>query len=160
MNTFLPIFQWFDDSWVGHTINASSWLFPAIEAVHIVALAVLCGAIVILNSRLFGITLPHKPVRRLAEEFAPWVLVSLLTILATGLMLLSTEAMRAYESVPFQVKMVLLLAAIVFHYTIYSKVVYSPDMKMRPMWNKLAATLSLMLWFGVGLAGRAIGFLG
>lgn len=159
MSTFLPIFRWFDNSWVGHTISDSRWLFPAIEAVHIVALAILCGAILILNLRLLGITLPAKPVRQLARELAPWVLVSLLIILATGLMLFASEALKAYASVPFQVKVVFLFAAIVFHYTIYGKVTNADDMQISPLWNKLAATVSLVLWFGVGLGGRAIGFL-
>ena len=157
MSTFLPIFQWFDSLWFGRWINDSRWLFPAIEAVHITALALLCGAILILNLRLFGITLPSKPVRQLAQELAPWVMVSLLIILASGLMLFTTEAMKAYASVPFQVKMVFLFAAIVFHYTIYKKVTHADEIS--PLWNKLAATVSLVLWFGVGLGGRAIGFL-
>jgi hypothetical protein len=140
-------------------INNSRWLFPAIEAVHIVALAILCGAILIINLRLFGLTLPGKPVRQLAEEFAPWVLVSLGTILATGLMLFSSEALKAYASVPFQVKIVLLFAAIVFHYTVHRKVTHADEMQISPGLNKLAATVSMVLWFGVGLAGRGIGFL-
>ena len=157
MSTFLPIFQWFNNVWLGHAINDSNWLFPAIEAVHVVALALLCGSILILNLRLFGLTLPAKPVRLLAQELAPWVLVSLIIILATGLMLFTSEAMKAYASVPFQVKMVFLFVAIAFHYTVYKKVTNADA--MNPIWNKLAATISLVLWFGVGLGGRAIGFL-
>ena len=160
MSTFLPIFQWFDSVWLGQAINNSTWLFPAIEAVHVVALALLCGAILILNLRLYGLTLPAKPVRLLAQELAPWVLVSLIIILGTGLMLFSTEAMKAYASVPFQVKMIFLFAAVVFHYTVYKKVTNADETQISPMWNKLAATISLVLWFGVGLGGRAIGFLG
>ena len=159
MHYLLPIFKWFGALSVGLTINDSRWLFPAIEAVHIVALALLCGAILILNLRLFGITLPGKPVRQLAEELAPWTLVSLLIILTSGLLLFSSEAMKAYASVPFQVKMVLLFAAIAFHYTIYRKVIYADETRIRPVWNKLAAVVSLVLWFSVGLGGRGIGFL-
>ena len=159
MSIFLPVFQWFGRSWVGMRINDSMWLFPALEAVHIVALAMLCGAILILNLRLFGITLPGKPIRQLAEELAPWILVSLLIILGSGLMLFASEAMKVYASVPFRVKMILLFAAIAFHYTIYSHMIYTDEPQVSPTWNKLAATVSLVLWFSVGLGGRAIGFL-
>src|SRR5205085_2966928 len=109
--------------------------------------------ILILNLRLFGITLPGKPVRRLAEELAPWTLVSLLVILTSGFLLFSSEAMKAYASVPFQVKMVLLFAAILFHYTIYGRVIYADEMRIRPLWNKVAAIVSLTLWFSIGLGG-------
>lgn len=159
MPSLLPVFQWFDNTSVGAAIRDSSWLFPAIEAVHIVALALLCGAIVILNLRLLGVTLRAKPVSQLARELAPWTLCSLIIILATGVMLFSSEALKCYDSVPFQVKMVLLFAAIVFHFTIYSKLTKADEAHVRPLWSKLAAGVSLLLWFGVGLGGRAIGFL-
>jgi hypothetical protein len=159
MHYLLPIFKWFNGLSVGLAINDSRWLFPAIEAVHIVALALLCGAILIMNLRLFGITLPGKPIRQLAEELAPWTLVSLIIILSSGVLLFSSEAMKAYASAPFQVKMVLLFFAIAFHYTIYGKVIYADDKKFRRVWNKIAAVVSLVLWFSVGLGGRGIGFL-
>ena len=51
MNSIFPFFQWLDKTWVNEVINNSSWLFPAIEGVHIVALALLFGAVIILNLR-------------------------------------------------------------------------------------------------------------
>ena len=159
MHALLPIFQWFGHTWAAQTISDSRWLFPAIEAVHIVALAILCGAILILNLRLFGITLPGKSVHELAEELAPWVLVSLLIIVTSGVLLFSSESMKAYASVPFQVKMILLFAAVIFHYTLYGRVIYADERRANPRWNKIAAVVSLVLWFSVGLGGRAIGFL-
>lgn len=159
MSSLLPLFKWFDQSSIGRMISDSSWLFPAIEAVHIVALALLCGAILMLNLRLMGITLRNKPVASLARELAPWVLCSLIIILASGVLLFSSEALKSYASTPFRVKMVFLFAAIVFHYTIYSRVTNAGESRIGPIWNKLAATISLLLWFGVGVGGRAIGFL-
>ena len=73
MHYLLPIFRWFDKSWLALYISDSRWLFPAIEAVHIVALAVLFGALLVLNLRLLGIVMSNRPVARLAREFAPWV---------------------------------------------------------------------------------------
>ena len=60
--------------------------------------------------------------------------------------------------IPFQVKMVFLFAAVLFHYTIYRRLTRAPE-QVSPAWNKLAAATSLILWFGVGVGGRAIGFL-
>src|SRR5262245_216633 len=159
MNYLLPIFRWFDKSWLALFISDSRWLFPAIEAVHIVALAVLFGALLVLNLRLLGIVMSNRPVARLAQEFAPWVLCSLLIILTTGFLLFSSEAMKAYTNVPFQVKMLFLLAAIVFHYTLYSRVTHADEKTLRPVWSKLAAIVSIVLWLGVGIGGRGIGFL-
>jgi uncharacterized membrane protein len=152
----LPVFQWFNRSVIAEAIRDSNWLFPAIEAVHIVALCVLLGAVFILNLRLLGVALRSTPVSRLARELAPWTLCALVIILTTGVMLFASEAMKCYESPPFQLKMLLLFAAILFHFTIYRRVTTTDGRS--PLWGRLAATLSVALWLGVGFAGRFIAF--
>jgi hypothetical protein len=159
MHYLLPIFQFFNNSWAGNFIADSKWIFPAIEAVHIVALALLFGAILILNLRLLSITFTHKPVAKLARELAPWIFCSLVTILVSGILLFSSEALKAYASVPFQVKMLFLFGAIIFHFTIYKHVTNAAEAQIRPVWNKVAAIFSILLWLGVGIGGRGIGFL-
>jgi hypothetical protein len=52
-------------------------------------------------------------------------------------------------------KMYVLIAALLFHYTGHKKAVAT---EVPPSWGALAGALSLLLWFGVGAAGRAIGF--
>ena len=153
-----PVFVWFSNSLIAEAIRSSNWLFPAVEAVHIVALCVLLGAIFLLNFRLLGIALRSTPVSRLARDLAPWTLCSLIIILSTGVMLFSSEAMKCYESPPFQLKMILLFSAIVFHFTIYGRVTNANEGDRSPLWGKLAAGVSLVLWFGIGFAGRAIAF--
>jgi len=159
MQFFLPIFQYFETSSIGAWINNSIWLFPAIEAVHIVALTLLFGSILMLNLRLLGLVLTEKPIAQLAKHLAPWIFCSLVIILVSGFMLFSSQALKSYSSVPFQVKMIFLFSAIVFHYTIYSFLTKSAEGRVRPLWIKLAAVLSVALWLGVGIGGRAIGFL-
>jgi hypothetical protein len=159
MHQLLPIFKWFDTSAVGLWIRDSRWIFPAIEAVHIVALALLFGAILMLNLRLMGVTLTNKPMSQLARDLSPWVSCSLLIILGTGIMLFSSEAMKSYASVPFQVKMVFLSAAMIFHFGVFSRVAKTDFASVHKIWSKLAAVVSILLWLGVGVAGRGIGFL-
>jgi hypothetical protein len=159
MHYLLPLFKFFDKSWLGMFISDSRWLFPAVEAVHIVALALLFGALLMLNLRLLGLGMTSKPISRLARDLAPWILCSLIIILVTGVLLFSSEAMKSYASVPFRVKMVFLFAAIIFHYTFYSRVTRTVEAQISPAWNKLVAVVSIVLWLGVGIGGRGIGFL-
>jgi hypothetical protein len=159
MHYLLPMFKFIDKSWIGAWVSDSRWLFPAIEAVHIVALALLFGAILMLNLRLLGLTLKSKPVAQLARELSPWVLCSLIIILGSGFLLFSSEAMKAYASVPFQVKMLFLFAAMMFHYTIYGRVTKADEGRINPIWGKVIAIVSILLWLGVGIGGRGIGFL-
>jgi hypothetical protein len=159
MDYLLPFLKWVEQSGLGTRIADSSWLFPAIEAVHIVALTLLFGAILMLNLRLLGIVLTNKPVTDLANQLAPWVLCGLVIILASGVLLFASEPMKLYLSVPFQVKLVLLFSAIVFHYTLVGWLTRNVPGRIHPAWSKLAAIVSILLWTGVGAAGRGIGFL-
>jgi len=159
MHFLLPFFKWADGLAISAAIRNTNWLFPAIEAVHIVALTLLLGAILMLNMRLFGITLRNKPVRKLASDLAPFTDISLVIILMSGFLLFASEAMKCYGSAPFQVKMSFLFAAIIFHFTIVGRITKTDAVGATPPWGKLAAAVSLLLWFGVGFGGRAIGFL-
>ena len=159
MHYLLPLFKFFDKSWLANLVSDSRWLFPAIEAVHIVALCLLFGALLMLNLRLLGLGLNYKPVAQLARELSPWVLVSLIIILTTGFALFASEAMKAYLSKPFQVKMLFLFAAIIFHYTIYGYITRADESRRNPALGKMAAIVSILLWLGVGIGGRGIGFL-
>jgi len=66
--------------------------------------------------------------------------------------------MKLYYSTPFWVKMTSLSLSLIFTYTIWRKVAMAEQTS--PVWAKLAAIVSLILWFGVGAGGRWIGFSG
>jgi hypothetical protein len=64
--------------------------------------------------------------------------------------------MKCYGSLPFFVKMGLLAAALVFTFTFHRSLTRADAPS--PALSKCAACVSVMLWFGVGLSGRAIAF--
>ena len=158
MNLLYPFFKWINGSWVSQTINDSIWLFPAIEGVHLVALALLFGAILVLNLRLMGIMMPERPLPQLFTELQPWTLSSLIVILVSGALLFASEAVKAFHSTPFRIKIVLLIAAVVFHYTVSWRLMLRDDRRLSSAVNKAAGATAIALWMGVGFAGRAIGF--
>ena len=150
MTSLFPFFQWANDTRVAHWIAESAWIFPALEGVHIVALAMLFGAVIFVDLQMLGVIRSDTPARRLDESLRPWVFSSLVVILLTGVLLFSSEATKLYNSGPFRIKVVALLLALIFHFTIHRKA----GLK----WERLTAAVSLLLWISVGLAGRAIGF--
>jgi hypothetical protein len=152
MASIFPFFQWCDSSWLGTTIRNSQVLFPVIETFHLFALTVLLGTTIVLCLRLFGVMFRSQPFPELAGNLRPWNLWSLAIMLFTGVLLFSSEAVKCYGNDSFRAKMIFLFTALVFRFTVYPKLTHS--------WGKLAAGVSLVLWFSVGLAGRAIGFLG
>jgi hypothetical protein len=154
----LPFFQWCDGTTLSVAIRESLWLFPVIESFHLLALAVLGGAILVVDLRLWGFGLRRQPVARLARDVQPWMLGSLGVMLVSGFTLFLSEALRCYDNLPFQVKMIFLFCAILFTLTVRRRVTMREDGHISPVLARAVGTLSLMLWSGVGLSGRAIGF--
>ena len=158
MNSIFPFFKWVDETWLSQVINNSKWLFPAIEGVHIVALALLFGSVIVLNLRLLGIGMRQRPASELLEELRPWVFSSLVVILTTGVLLFAAEATKSFRSTPFRIKMILLVTAIAFHYLVSQRIVSRDGVYAHPVLTKSAAVFAIALWVSVGFAGRAIGF--
>jgi len=159
MSFFRPFFIWSDATWVGIALRQSRWLFPFVETIHLLALAFLLGTITILSLRLFGLILPRQTVSQVERDLTPWTVGSLCVVLPSGWCLFASEAFKCYDSIPFRVKMVCLFLAVLYHFTVYRKVVQSVSLSVTNRQAQLAAGISLLLWFSVGLAGRAIGFL-
>ena len=144
---------------VSQAIRNSRVAFPIIENFHLFALTVLLGSLVVLTLRQFGLVYKTQPISEVANALRPWNRWSLAVMLTSGILLFLSEAMKCYGNTSFRVKMLFLFAALLFQFTIYNRTVASED-KVAPIGGKIAAAVALCLWFGVGLAGRGIGFLG
>lgn len=158
--SLLPFFEWCEASTVGTTIKTSPWAFAVIESVHLLGLALIGGAVLIVDLRLFGLGLRRQPLAQLARDAQPWLVGSLLVMLSTGSGLFLSEAVKCYYSTSFWVKMTSLLLAMIFTFTVRQRVVMAEETRVGPHWQKLVALVSLGLWICVGAAGRWIGFSG
>jgi hypothetical protein len=81
---------------------------------------------------------------------------AILTIVS-GILLFLSEAMKCYANAAFPYKMWLLLGGIVLFFVAHRRVT-SPTSKLSSGAMKVIAVLSLILWYGVAIAGRAIAF--
>ncbi len=154
----LPFFEWCENTAVGEAIRNSLWLFPVIEGVHLVALALLGGAVLLVNMRLLGLVLGQRPVAELARDAYPWLVGGLLVMFASGVPLFLSESIKCYYSFAFWVKMWALAGALVFTFTIHRRVTQADRGLVGPVQAKLVAVVSLALWATVGWGGRWIGF--
>jgi hypothetical protein len=151
----LSLFQWFETTRIGTVVRESLWLFPVIECVHLLALAMLGGAVLVVDLRLLGLGLRSEPASDLGRKMHPWLVGSLLAMIATGVPMLLSEAVKCYYSPPFWYKIGLLLIAVVFAFTIRRRVLAAGTGLTG---SRVTALVSLMLWFGVGFSGRWIAF--
>src|SRR5712692_11107617 len=141
--SLLPLFQWCEASTVGRAIRLSPWAFAVIESVHLLGLAAIGGAVLLVDLRLLGLGLQRRPVAQLARDAQPWLVGSLVVMLSTGVALFMSESIKCYYSTPFRVKMTSLLLAIVFTFTVRRSVTMADETRARPLWQKLVALVSL-----------------
>jgi hypothetical protein len=153
----LPYFQTFESSSIGAFIRHSQFMFPVIEAIHLLGLAAIGGAILVVDLRLLGFGFTRQSPSQIARDASPWMLASLIVMLTTGVLLFLSESVKCYYSTAFWFKMGSLTAAILFTYTVRRKVLMA-DSLIAAGWGKATAIVSMLLWLGVGAGGRWIGF--
>ena len=66
--------------------------------------------------------------------------------------------MRCYYNLAYWSKMWSLLLAMIFTFTVRRRVAMADANSVKPVWAKLVALILALLWSGVGLGGRGIGF--
>ena len=160
--TILEICGWLEATPLGTTITESEWLFPTIETVHVLALTLVFGSIAFLDLRLLGLANRNRGVVSLTGETLPFTWFGFVIAAITGALLFVSAATKYYANMPFRIKLVLLALAgvnmIVFHLLGYRSVAGWVHARQTPRAAKIAAVLSLLLWSGVLIAGRMIGF--
>ena len=150
---------------LGQAMRQWLWLYPAVETVHIIGIALLFGSIVVFDLRLLGVS-RSIPVRLLARHVLPWSAAAFLLIVPSGLLMFTAHASEFVQSDGFVLKMLLILAAglnaALFHVvTLRTADVWDSDemrMLAPPPSARLSAALSLALWIAVIACGRLLAY--
>jgi hypothetical protein len=153
-----PFFQWMNDLAVSKAIGESIWIFPVVQAIHLLFLALFAGAILIVDLRLLGLGMKDQSVAKIARDARPWLIAGLVGLLVTGMPQLMQNAMREYYSDFFWLKMYMLPIALIYTFTIRQKVAMAEDPHVGPLWSWVVGFVSILLWFGgVTIPSRLIG---
>ncbi|HWF07297.1 MAG TPA: DUF6644 family protein [Bryobacteraceae bacterium] len=151
--SFLPFFTWAGTTWLGTTVRDTVWAFPVIETFHLLALAILLGSVLIVNLRAFGV---GNQRAEMTMQLEPWIVVSIVVLILSGIPMAMSEPMKCYESYSFPIKMILLVAAIAWHFTLQRRWTQPDAARSNPFRSKVAAGLSILLWASIGIAGKGI----
>ena len=116
----------------------NSWLFPAVESIHVIGLAAFVGTVVLADLRTLGAKFPDT------RNLTRWTHAGLAVMLLTGVAMFLADTARYLRNPAFQVKVALLVVALAAHFT------------LRRSGTRFGAVLSLSLWTAVVLAARAI----
>jgi hypothetical protein len=138
------------------------WLYPIVEILHISGFAMLVGSVVMFDLRVLGIA-KHIPLRALSRFLLPWSWGAVLLVIPTGMMMFSAHAADFLGNPAFQLKMALLLAALMntafFHTGPYQGVANWDRDAVAPIAARVSAALSIVIWFSVISCGRLLAYL-
>jgi len=139
-------------------LGASTWRIAWLLTVHLFGLTMLLGSVVVMSLHLLGLFQPWKPVPQLRREVQPVMLTGLCLSIATGALIFTGGAEAYYAGYWFRLKMVLLFATLLFHATVFRMVTKADSGRVSRVVYRVTGAATLLLWFGVAWAGRAIAF--
>jgi hypothetical protein len=154
--------QWLGSTQISHGIQRAIWLIALLQAIHILAIAMVLSSVAMIELRILGVT-QSQTMTDAARRFMPWIWTGLVVLASTGIVLIIAEPKRTLDNnLAFDIKMLMLAAAIAvtlaFQASLSRHLVLWED---RPQKRKLLsafAACTLVLWCAIAVAGRWIAY--
>jgi hypothetical protein len=158
----LPLAEAIHASAVAEWMRSSLKAMPFIEAIHVLAVAVVFGSILIVDLRLLGFPNVKRAYTRVSGELLRLTWTGFAIAVVSGALMVAPNAITYYNNTAFRLKMVALLAAginmAIFQLVTERGVSAWDKDRAAPAAAKLAGLLSILLWIAVIALGRWIGF--
>ena len=159
METLVSLLQ---DSTIATAIREGDILFPLIETIHVLALCLVVGSIMVVDLRLLGFATTDSPVQRVINAIIPVTLCAFAVAVGAGGLLFISKAGKYLENGFFLAKLALIGAAGVnmafFHLVTARGLAEWGQQPKPPPGARIAGGVSLLLWISVVACGRCIGF--
>lgn len=162
---FAPVRElcaWIAATRVGTGILESVYLFPVVEGLHLMSIALSVGVLCWLDFRLIGIAFTDQPVSKVWKQVMPLAIVGFSVMFITGGLLFWAEAVTAYNSVHFWIKLGLILLAglnaLYFERVTHRGIAEWDSSPVPPLKARLAGLVSLILWTAVIITGRTMAY--
>jgi hypothetical protein len=138
-------------------IGGSLWIFPVVQAFHLVAVALFIGAVLMINLRMLGAGFKEQPLAKVARDARPWIIWGFVFIFVTGLPQLMQNASREYYSEYFWMKMEFLAAGLILTAFTLAYMSRQANETRTGVGAKLTGLVALGVWAGVVIPARLIG---
>lgn len=159
LNTWLMLLQ---DSSLGEGVRNGQFLFPVLESIHILGIALLVGPAFTFDLRLLGAGQRVISVTTAARFLLPLSHAGLGIVAITGIALLSAQAtvVAAADAAPWKLGLIVVagINVLVFHKGIYRTVADWDVHAAPPLAAKVSAWVSVLVWTGVVVAGRFLAY--
>jgi hypothetical protein len=137
-------------------LNNNEWAFPLTECFHVAAMALSIGTIAIVDLRLLGLGATNRTAGQLVRSMELWTIAGFVIVVVSGLLIFSSDPNKYAHNEAFQLKMGLLVAGILYNYTLHR---FAAQSNRSSAIGFLASGLSLLLWAAVVFSGIFIAFI-
>lgn len=151
--------DWLAGTALSQVLQATAWIIPMIQTLHILCIAAVVGAMGMLGLRMLGIGWRDQTIQQVGRRFLPWMWRALPVLAATGLLMIIAEPLRSLPNTAFQLKMLLLLAVIVLSLIMDRAVTRGGAIVAESALARMAGLFILIAWTGIVVAGRWIAYL-
>jgi hypothetical protein len=159
----LSFAQWVQSTWFFTALRGSAYVYPIVLSTHMIAIALFGGMILLVDVRLLGWAMRKYTVSEMVNQLRPLKRVGFLLLVTCGALMAGCKAEEYYYNAFFRTKMTLLVLvgvhALVFRRSVYRNTTALDAAPQVPAQAKLAASLSLILWTSLVIAGRGIGYI-
>ena len=139
-------------------LRLETWVIPAVQTVHILALATLVGSALLLDLRLAGVLARVDSGAALVRRYMPTLWVALAILLASGSTLMWAEPERVLSKQIFWIKMALVLTGFGLTFLLRSKLVKHDADGTRGMFDAAFGWIALAIWVAALFLGRWIAY--
>jgi len=160
MNDWLEgLTAWLETTRLHVTVQTVEWVVPAVQTVHILAIAAVFGSSLVLALRTLGLAGTDWAPARWSGQLRNWIVTGLVVLLLSGALLIVGEPGRSLLNFTYQLKMLLLVGAI----AVLAGMLRGMGRLDRPELNaggavRLLAVVLILLWLAIIACGRWIAY--
>lgn len=148
--------------WLAEAVRGTPYLYPVLESIHVLGIALLVGPAAVFDLRLLGLARHRLRVTTAAEHLLPISRLGFAVAATTGVVMFlpGADLMPDRGSAPWKLGLLLVagLNVLVFHRLTYRGVRAWDADQPPPAAARVAAVVSLTSWTGVTLAGRLLAY--
>jgi hypothetical protein len=152
----LQFCEWLEKNpWIV-AIDSSVVISLILEILHYSGFFLLVGSTAIVDLRVMGLAARRRAPVDVAKQLFPWMWTGLCMAVFSGFFMFAADAVDFYLASCFRTKIVIVLLAVVFGVIVSSIVPYLDRVSSLPLWSKIVAFVSLVLWIGSILASLEV----
>jgi len=158
----IAVLEWLAATRWSVALHQSVYVWPLLESLHVLCLALFVGTTMMLDLRLLGVAMTHIPAAAFTDRLLPWTRAAFGVMVATGALLFTATPVTYYDSLFFRMKLALLAVAGMnvwfFHARTRRRIQHWDTAVVPAAAARVAAIVSLAAWSGMVITGRLVAY--